>query len=124
MKELPEDVLRRLTHFLCVLDSIRLENAICTKLYNTQHYEKLKEWEPLSNTLRLFKKGTFRTYKLYSYVEDGITYTDVSVSPKCRSFQCKHKQNVSPSKASHWVLSCITEGDNIGFGKITYSINY
>lgn len=124
MKELPEDIWRTVTTYLRVSNCLRLEQAIQNKLYSKQHYEKLKEWEPLTNTLRLFKKGTFRTYKLYSYVEDGVTYTDVSVSPICRSFQCKHKRNVSPSKASHWVLSCITEGDNIGFGKITYSINY
>ena len=120
MKELPEDVWRMVTIYLRVANCLRLEQAIQMKLFDKEYYMKLKEWEPLTNTIRLFKKGVFRTYRIYSYVEDGVTYSDVSVSPICRSFQCIHKLLITPSTACHWVLSCITEGKTSGYGYIRH----
>ena len=118
MNSIPEDILRLVTNYLIVVECLRLEVSIHKALYEKSHYLKRKEWEPLNNTIRLFKKGVFRTYHIYSYVEDGVTYSDVSVSPVCRSFQCKHKLLITPSTACHWVLSCITEGKTSGYGYI------
>ena len=120
MKEIPIDVLRIITDSLVVIECLRFEQALQMKIHDKQHYLKRKEWEPLTNTLRLFKRGIFRTYRIHSYVKDGITLSDVIVSPLCRTFQCKHKQKVSPSVANHWILSCVTEGNTNGYGYIKY----
>ena len=120
MNEISDDLCRVVITYLMVTDCLRMELALHRRLHEKQYYMKLKEWEPLTNTIRLFKKGVFRTYRIYSYVKDGVTYSDVSVSPVCRSFQCVHKLLISPSVACHWVLSCITEGKTSGYGYIRH----
>ncbi len=120
MNEIPVDLLRSIVSYISVSDALHFEHALHQRLYKKAYYMKRKEWEPLVNVIRLFKKGVFRTYRIVSYVKDGVTYTDVSVSPICRSFQCKHQFLVSPSVACHWVLSCISDGSKRGWGYIEY----
>lgn len=122
MNSIPEDILRLMTNYLVVVECLRLEQAVQKTIHEKRHYLKRKEWEPLTNTIRLFKKGVFRTYRIYSYVEDDVTYSDVYVSPACTSFQCKHRRLITPSKASHWVLACITEGSSEGYGFVKASL--
>ena len=70
--------------------------------------------EPLTNTFRFFRKGQSCTYCIHSYIEDGVTWSHVSVSPLCRSFTCKHRQLISPSKACHWVFVLYNGGNREG----------
>ena len=114
MNEVPHAVLKMMTKYLKVRECLSMELAIQLKLNRKEDYVKKFEMEPLTNTFRFFKKGQLRTYRIHSYVEGGVTWSDVSVSPICRSFTCKHRQLISPSKACHWVLSCITEGNKEG----------
>lgn len=120
MDEVSPDIYRLISEYLPrVRDCLHFELAVQVRLYDKSVYVKRFEKEPLSNTFRFFRKGQLRTYKVPSYISDGITYSDVSVAPICRTFQCKHKLNVTPSQANHWVLSCITNGDNSGVAYIT-----
>lgn len=112
MNELPVDIIREITGYLKVQQCLRLETAIHRKVNTKEHYVDLFSREPLLNRIRLFRKGVFRTYEIYSYIKDGVTYSDVTVSPICRSFRCKHSNFVTPSMATHWVLSCITDRDS------------
>ena len=114
MNEVPHAVLRMMTEYLRVRDCLSMELAMHIKLNKKEYYMKKFEMEPLTNTFRFFRKGQLRTYCIHSYIEDGVTWSHVSVSPLCRSFTCKHRQLISPSKACHWVLSCITEGNREG----------
>lgn len=114
MDEVPHTVLRMMTEYLTVRECLSLELAVHLKLNKKDYYVERFKWEPISNTFRFFKKNVLRTYKIYSYVDNGITYSDVSVSPICRTFQCKHKRRITPSDASHWVVSCVSEGNNKG----------
>lgn len=118
MEKISIDVLRIITENLLVKDCLRFEQAMHRKIYDKCHYVKRKEWEPLINTFRLFKRGVFCTYRIHSYVKGDMTISDVSVSPSCQTFQCKHVRKVSPSVANHWVLSCVTNGDRRGYAYI------
>lgn len=113
MNELPEDILRIMTQYLPrVVTCLYFELAMGKKINSKEYYVKRFENEPISNTFRFFKKGQLRTYTIYSFIRDGVTYSDVSVSPICRTFQCIHKKLITPSKANHWVITCMTDGDN------------
>lgn len=114
MDRVPHSVLRMVTEYLKVTDCLRLELVLKLKLNTKEHYVKRFEFEPLHNTFRLFKKDRLRTYTMYSYIEDGVTYTEVTVAPVCSTFICKHKNLITPSVAQHWILSCITEGKHEG----------
>ena len=114
MDEVPHAVLKMMTEFIKVRDCLSFELAIQLKLNKKDHYVKRFAMEPLLNTFRFFKKGQLRTYRVYSYVSDGITYSDVSVSPVCKTFQCKHKYKITPSDANHWVITCISDGNKKG----------
>ena len=123
MCEISNDLWRVVISNLTVTDCLRVEQAIQTKLYTKEQYLKRKEWEPLSNVIRLFKNNTFRTYRIYCYVKNGVTYSDVTVSPFCRFFRCEHTSLITPSVACHFILSCVTEGNTIGYGHITHYKN-
>lgn len=114
MDRVPHSVLRVVTGYLQVRDCLRMEFVLGLKLYDKAYYVKRFELEPLYNSFRLFKKGVLRTYKLYSYIKDSITYSEVTVAPVCSTFICKHKNAISPSAAQHWLISCITEGKQDG----------
>jgi hypothetical protein len=114
MNKVPHVVLKMVTEYLMVRECLSMEIAIRMKLNEKKYYVKKFEMEPLTNTFRFFKKGQLRTYRIRSFVKDGVTWSHVNVSPIHRSFTCKHRQSITPSMACHWVLSCITEGNNRG----------
>lgn len=123
MDECPEDIYRMFVRYLCVSECLRFECAVQLKLHDKPHYVKLFEREPMENTFRFFKKGKFRTYKVYTYIKDGITWSDVSISPICKTFTCKHKFNVTPSVANKWMLMCISaDADKNAFASMKASL--
>ena len=73
MNEVPHAVLKMMTEYIKVRDCLNFEEAIHLKLNKKKYYVKRFEMEPIENTFRFFKKGQLRTYKIYSYVKDGIT---------------------------------------------------
>ena len=107
MKHLPCDICRCICSYMYVRDCLSLLIAIQEKLYKKDFYVKKFEKEPIINTFRIFKKGQLRTYKIHSYISNGTTYSQVSVSPICRTFICKHTGLLTPSKASQWLLYCL-----------------
>ena len=114
MNRVPHSVLRMVTKLLKVRECLLLELAMGFKINKKDYYVMRFEWEPLHNVFRLFKKGQLRTYNIYSYIKDGTTYSEVTVAPVCSTFVCRHKNEITPSMAQHWVLSCITEGKHYG----------
>ena len=112
MNKAPVVILQLVCEYLPrVRDCLHFELAVGVLINTKAHYVKRFDQEPISNTFRFFKKGQLRTYRIVSYISDGVTYSNVSVAPICRTFQCKHKQLITPSRANHWVLSCISDGD-------------
>jgi len=120
MNRLPDCIRRHIGDMLRVVDCVHFQVACGVTLFTTQELMQRAEVEPLTNTFRMFKHGKLRTYKIYSYIRNGVTYSDVSVSPMCQTFVCIHKYLVTPSVASHWILSCIYDGTDVGRGKIIY----
>lgn len=108
MNELCDDIHRLLLQYLNVRSCLRLECALHKKLQTKYHYVKRFEKEPIENTFRFFRKGKMRTYNVYTYVKDDITWSEVNVSPICRSFICKHRNKISTSNGNKWVLMCLS----------------
>ena len=114
----PKSLRRVIVDMVMVRDCVRLQIALREEIYDRDELLKRIQREPLKNTIRLFKSGQLRTYTIYSYIKDDVTYTDVSVAPLCQTFTCVHTHNVSPSVASHWILTCVYDGGSIGKGNI------
>lgn len=116
--DVPKALRRIIVNMLMVRDCVRLQIALRDEIYDRDELVRRKQREPLKNTLRLFKSGQLRTYTIYSYIKDDVTYTDVSVAPLCHTFTCVHTHKISPSVASHWILTCVYDGGSIGKGNI------
>ena len=117
--DLSDGLLRTIFGWLTTRDCLRSEIALRRNLYTKQEYLKRAEMDPVNNTIRFFKKGQFVTYNVYSYINDeGNTYSDVVISPQCKTLVCRHIRRVTPSEASQWVVSVITSAGQIGFGSL------
>lgn len=114
----PKSLRRVIVDMVMVRDCVRLQIALREEIYDRHELLKRIQREPLKNTIRLFKSGQLRTYTIYSYIKDDVTYTDVSVAPLCQTFTCVHTHKISPSVASHWILTCVYDGGSIGKGNI------
>lgn len=108
MNELCDDIHRLLLQYLNVRSCLRLECALHKKLQTREYYIELFKKEPIENTFRFFRKGRLRTYNIYTYVKDGITWSEVNVSPICRSFICKHRNKISTSRGNKWMIMCLS----------------
>ena len=108
MNKLCNDIHLLLLNYLNVRSCLRLECALHKKLKDKEYYVKRFEQEPIENTFRFFRKGKLRTYNVYTYVKEGITWSEVNVSPICRSFICKHRNKISTTKGNQWMLMCLS----------------
>ena len=114
MDKVPIDVLRNVAEYLCTREIVSLQFVTRSFIVDKATLVKKFEKEPIMNTVRLFFKDYLHTYKIYSYVEKNVTFTDVHIFPNGHTFQCKHKYAITPSRANNWVLNCISDGSSRG----------
>lgn len=92
---LPDDLLRQITLYLRVQDSLAMEVAVCHSLYKLPHYQSLWYKESCAKTYELNN----RTIYIESYRIEQALYSIVRTRPSMQ-FVIQHHEDISTRKAN------------------------
>ena len=105
---LPDDLLRHITSYLRVQESLHMEVAIRCKLYDQKHYKKIWYREDCK------KKYTFnhRDISIHSYRIGEAVYSMVSTRPKMQ-FNILHREEISTREANKKAYESMILNDSL-----------
>lgn len=92
---LPDDLLREITSYLNVQDSLTMEVAVCRKVYDRVHYKSIWYNETYVKTYDLNNRKIYiETFRI-----NNIVYSVVRTRPSMQ-FVIQHKEEISTRKAN------------------------